>query len=55
MDGVAARSYQNFIDPALRDWEEAYYGENLARLTRVKRTYDSDNRFRSAQSIPLET
>ncbi len=52
---VAARSYQNFIDPALVDWEEAYYGENLGRLESVKRKYDPHGRFRFAQSIPLRT
>ncbi|HEY3248305.1 MAG TPA: FAD-binding protein [bacterium] len=46
------QAYQNFIDPALRDWPREYYGGNLARLQRIKRTYDSDNLFRSAQSIP---
>jgi FAD/FMN-containing dehydrogenase len=44
-------SYQNFIDPALTDWQKSYYGENYARLAEVKRTYDPDRFFRFAQGI----
>lgn len=46
------QSYQNFIDPALRDWPRAYYGANLERLVRIKQQVDPDDVFRFAQSIP---
>lgn len=45
-------AYQNFIDPALKDWERAYYGHNLPRLSRIKGHYDPRDRFRFPQSIP---
>jgi hypothetical protein len=45
-------AYQNFIDPALTDWQRAYYGANLGRLIKVKRAYDPDDLFKFPQSIP---
>jgi FAD/FMN-containing dehydrogenase len=50
----AKGSYQNYIDPTLPDWAQAYYGTNLTRLTKIKRTYDPDDVFHFAQSVPLE-
>ncbi|WP_425506671.1 BBE domain-containing protein [Streptomyces rectiverticillatus] len=44
-------TYQNFIDPSLRDWRHAYYAENYARLSSVKAEYDRHGAFRFPQGI----
>ncbi|MEU6061003.1 FAD-binding oxidoreductase [Streptomyces sp. NPDC047097] len=44
-------AYQNYTDPALKDWRQAYYGANAARLAKIKRTYDPDRVFTSPQGL----
>lgn len=50
---VLPQSYQNWPDRGLADWQRAYYGSNLERLTRVKAKHDPKDRFRYPQSVPL--
>jgi FAD/FMN-containing dehydrogenase len=49
----SGRVFQNFADPDLDGWADAYYGPNLDQLVRAKARYDPGNIFRFDQSLPL--
>jgi FAD/FMN-containing dehydrogenase len=49
----SGRVFQNFADPELEGWAEAYYGTNYDRLVRIKARYDPTNVFRFGQSLPV--
>ncbi|WP_231950416.1 FAD-binding oxidoreductase [Allokutzneria albata] len=48
---VGRGAYVNYIDPAQRDWPQAYYGNNLNRLRQVANLYDPDGVFAFAQGL----
>ena len=48
----SGRVFQNFADPDLENWADAYYGTNYQRLVRIKARYDPGNAFRFHQSLP---
>ncbi|WP_406841598.1 FAD-binding oxidoreductase (plasmid) [Streptomyces sp. AHU1] len=49
---ASGQAYQNYIDPQLTGWAQAYYGRNLPRLEKIKSTYDPDRIFDFPQAVP---
>jgi hypothetical protein len=48
----SGRAYQNYVDPKLEGWEQAWYGWNLERLKKVKAAWDPDGVFLFPHGIP---
>jgi FAD/FMN-containing dehydrogenase len=49
---ASGQAYQNYPDPDLKNYAQAYYGSNLTKLSKLKTKYDPTGLFTFPQSIP---
>ena len=52
---ASGQAYQNYVDPDLTNWRQAYYGANYARLSRIKGRWDPHQLFNFPQAITPPT
>ena len=48
---ASGRAYANYCDRDLKNWGEAYYGENLSRLIQIKKKWDPNSFFQHGQNL----
>ncbi|MGW1800205.1 FAD-binding oxidoreductase [Streptomyces sp. NPDC001984] len=48
---ASGAAYQNYTDPTLTNWRQAYYGDAASRLAKVKQQYDPNRFFRYPQGV----
>jgi FAD/FMN-containing dehydrogenase len=48
---ASGQAYQNYIDPDLTNWRQAYYGANYTRLAQIKAAHDPAGIFTFPQSL----
>ncbi|KPI18532.1 Reticuline oxidase [Actinobacteria bacterium OK074] len=48
---ASGAAYQNYTDPTLKNWKQAYYGDAITRLTKLKHQYDPTGFFTFPQAL----